>query len=282
MSFAVTGATGNLGRLVVEELLTCGVAAGQIVAIVRDPAKAADLSARGVEIRRADYTEADTWRPALAGIERLLLVSVSGAGASDAHRNVVDAAAEVGINRLVYTSILHADTSTNPLAGEHAATERLITATDIPAVFLRNAWYHEVYTRALDQFLATGEVIGSAGTGRISGAARTDFAAAAAAALVSEEAQSRTYELGGPAFTLADLAATITDVTGTQVAYRNLTAEQHTAELQASGLDAVITKYIVGTDASIAAGEMRTGSTALADLIGRTPIPLAETIRAAL
>ncbi|MEZ0365004.1 NAD(P)H-binding protein [Mycobacterium sp. pUA109] len=280
MTIAVTGASGNLGRLVVEELLAT-TPAEQVVAIVRNPAKVADLAARGVEVRRADYSDARLWRPALQGVEKLLLISVSGAGASEAHRNVIDAAGDAGVGRIAYTSILHADTSSNPLAGEHAATERLIAATGIPAVILRNAWYHELYTRMLPQYLATGEVIGSTGDGRISGAARADFATAAVTALLTEDPQSRTYELGGPAFTLADLAETITAVTGTTVAHRNLTDDAYAAELRASGMDSGTISLIVGTDASIAAGEMQTDSTDLAGLIGRVPAPLAEAIRAA-
>jgi NAD(P)H dehydrogenase (quinone) len=282
LSTAITGAAGNLGRLVIEELLASGTPAHEIVAIVRDPEKVADLATRGVEIRRGDYGDASTWRPALAGVDKLLLISVSGPGASDAHRNVIDAAADTGIERIAYTSILNADTSSNPLAGEHAATERLIAATGIPAVILRNAWYHWLYTRMLPQYLATGEVIGSTGDGRISGAARADFAAAAVTALRSQDTQSRTYELGGPGFTLTELADVITDLTGTQVRHRNLTDDAYAAELRSTGMDDTNINYIVGTDASIAAGDMFTESTALEELIGRPPTTIAEAIRAAV
>ncbi|MFF4966179.1 NAD(P)H-binding protein [Streptomyces sp. NPDC001037] len=282
MSIALTGASGQLGRLVIEELLTSGVPANEVVAIVRDPAKATAFADRGVQIRQADYADQAAWRPALEGVDRLLLISVSGAGASDAHRSVIDAAADTGVGHIAYTSILHADHTSNPLAPEHAATERLIAATGIPATMLRTAWYHELYTRMLRTYLATGEVVGSTGDGRISGAARADFAASASAVLLADDAESRTYELGGPAFTLADLAQTITAVTGTPVVNRNLTNDEHVAELRSAGMDSTSIHFVAGTDASIAAGEMETDSDALTRLIGRAPRTLAESVRQAL
>ncbi|MQY31863.1 NAD(P)H-binding protein [Nocardia aurantia] len=281
MTIAITGASGQLGRLTVDELLVAGVPADQIVAIVRDPAKVADLAERGVIVRQADYADPAAWPAALEGVDRLLLISVSGPGASTAHRSVIDAAAQVGVGHIAYTSILNADRTSNPLAPEHWKTEQLIAAGDIPFTILRNAWYHELYTRLVPDYLATGEVVGNTGEGRISGAARADFAAAAAAVLLSGGNESDTYELGGPSFTLAELAQEISAITGKDVVHRNITAEEHTAELQAAGQGAMV-GFVVGTDTSIAKGEMQTDSDALSRLIGRTPKTLAESIRAAL
>ncbi|RLP09668.1 SDR family oxidoreductase [Propionibacterium australiense] len=285
MSIALTGASGNLGRLVVEELLSRGTPADQIVAIVRNPAKIADFAAHGVTVRRGDYADPASLRAALDGVDRLLLISVSGPGASSAHRNVIDAAVDAGVGHIAYTSILNADHTTNPLAPEHYATEGLLAASGIPVTILRNAWYHELYTRLMPGYLATGEVVGSTGEGRISGAARPDFAAAAATVLLCDELPEagapRIHELGGPSFTLAELAQTLSEVAGRSIAHRNLTDAEYTAELETSGAGASA-GLVVRTDASIRAGEMHTESDDLARLVGRPLRPLAESLRLAL
>ncbi|MEW2290929.1 SDR family oxidoreductase [Streptomyces sp. NPDC047841] len=283
MTIAVTGASGQLGRLTVDELLAAGTPADQIIAIVRDPAKITDLAEQGVVVRQADYSDPDAWPAALQGVDQLLLVSISGPGASEAHRNVIDAAAQVGVGRIAYTSIVNADSSSHPLAPEHWKTEQLIAASGIPYVIFRNSWYHEVYTYRLPDYLANGEVVGATGEGRISGAARADFAAATAAVLLSEDAESKTYEFGGsPSFTLAELAHEISAVTGKTIKHRNVTAEELTAELEAAGVHPMLIEFGAAGDVAISKGAMETDSTALADLVGRDLIPLADTIRQAL
>ncbi|SDN26187.1 NAD(P)H dehydrogenase (quinone) [Actinomyces ruminicola] len=285
MLLALTGASGNLGRLVVDELLSRDVPAAQIVAIVRNPARATDLAERGLIVRRADYADPTALRAALDGVDRLLLISISGTGASAAHRNIIESAQDAGVGHIAYTSILNADHSSNPLAPEHYATERILAASGIPTTVLRNAWYHEVYTRLIPSSLASGEVVGSTGEGRISGAARADFAAAAATVLlddaVPEAGTPRIYELGGSSFTLGEFARTLSDVTGRTITHRNLTDVEYTAELEAAGAGASA-GLVVGTDASIRAGEMETDSQDLAQLVGRPLIPLAQTIRQVL
>lgn len=282
MTIALTGVSGQLGRLVVEELLHADIPADQIVAIVRDPAKVEDLAARGIQVRQGDYGRPEGWRETLRGIDRLLLISVSGAGASAAHRTVIDAAAEAGVGHLAYTSILNADRSTNPLAPEHYATERLIAASGIPHAILRNAWYHELYTRLLSEYLSTGEIAGSVGQGRISGAARGDFAAAAAAVLTADGTDSRIYELGGASFTFDDLAQILSEVAGRPIQHRSLTQEEHQAELEASGVDAGTAAFLVQNDASLRAGDMETGSRDLLELVDRPLRSLTESWRAVL
>ncbi|SNY38471.1 SDR family oxidoreductase [Paractinoplanes atraurantiacus] len=282
MTFAITGASGGLGRLTIEELLAAGTPADQIVAIVRDPAKVTDLAERGVVVRQGDYSDRAAWPAALEGVDRLLLISVSGPGASTSHSSVIDAAVQVGVGHIAYTSIVNADHSSHPLAPEHFKTEQLIAASGIPFTILRNAWYHEVYTYLLPGYLETGEVVAATGDGRISGAARADFAAVTAKVLLSEDTGSKTYELGGPSFTLAELAQVISEVTGRTIVHRDVTAEELTARLTAAGAHPMLIEFGAAGDTSIRKGEMYTDSDAFARLLGRTPKPLAESIRAAL
>lgn len=279
--FAVTGATGRLGHHVVEELLARGVPASDVVAVVRTSSKAADLAARGVQVRHGDYSAAETLPAALAGVQRLLLVSGSEPGQRVAqHTAVIEAARDAGVERLVYTSILRADTSSNPLAGEHKVTEEVLRASGLPFTLLRNSWYIENYTDQLDQYLQHGEILGAAGSGRVSAAARADYGVAAAAALLTEGTGNALHELGGPAFTLAELAATITDVTDRQVSYRDTSAEELAAALQGFGLDAGTAGFVAAIDTSIAAGDLETSSNDLAALLGRPVTPLADAVRA--
>ncbi|HLP02391.1 MAG TPA: NAD(P)H-binding protein, partial [Opitutaceae bacterium] len=181
---ALTGATGQLGRLVLEQLLAAATPADSIAALVRQPAKAAELAARGVQVRAADYDDPAALEHALAGVDKLLLISSSELGSRVAqHRNVIEAARRRGVGLLIYTSLLHADTSALDLAPEHRETEQLLKTSGLPYVILRNGWYTENYTASLPSALALGALHGSAGEGRIASAARADFAAAAAKAL---------------------------------------------------------------------------------------------------
>ena len=280
-TYAVTGATGHLGRLVVEELLARGVPASDVVAVVRTPARAADLAALGVQVREGDYSRPETLPAALRGVQRLLLVSSSEVGQRvTQHTAVIDAARDAGVERIAYTSLLKADDTTNPLAGEHLATEQALRASGVPSTALRNGWYTENYTAQLEQYLARGEVLGATGGGAISAAPRADYAAAAVAALTADDADA-VYELGGPAFTFDDLAAAISEVTGTPVTHRDVPVEQYAAALQGAGLDAGTAGFLAALDASIAHGDLQTSSDDLPRLLGRPVTPLTETLRAA-
>jgi NAD(P)H dehydrogenase (quinone) len=281
-TYAVTGASGHLGRLVVEELLARGVAAADVVAIVRTPGKVADLAERGVEVRAADYSSPETLPAAVRGVDVLLLVSGSEVGQRVAqHTAVVEAAKAEGVGRVVYTSVLRATDSDLVLAPEHRATEDVLRASGVPFTVLRNGWYTENYTERLEQYLAAGEIAGAAGEGRIAAATRQDYAEAAVAALTGEGHENAVYELGGTPFTLADLAAVITDVTGTKVVYRDLTAEDLTRELVAAGLDEGTAGFVVSLDVSTAGGALDTDSGDLATLLGRPSTPLVDAVRAA-
>ena len=281
---AVTGATGHLGRLVVTGLLEAGVPADQVVAVVRTPAKAADLAARGVQVRQADYTDEAALAAALHGVDRLLLVSGSEVGQRVAqHTNVLQAARGAGVELVVYTSAPKADDTSLPLAPEHIATERLIADFGLPAVVLRNNWYLENYDQQIRQAAETGELSGSSGEGQIAAATRADFAAATVAVLTAEDPQPGVLELGGDqAFTLAELAATVGEQTGRPVSYRDLTPEEHHSSLLAAGLPEGTAQFVVGLDQSIAQGALFTGSTALSELTGRPTTTLAEHVRGVL
>ncbi|MEV0893921.1 SDR family oxidoreductase [Promicromonospora sp. NPDC050262] len=295
-TYAVTGATGHLGRLVVEELLSRGVPAADVVAIARTPEKAADLAERGVQVREGDYDRPETLPGALAGVQRLLLVSGSEPGARvPQHTAVIDAAKAAGVERIAYTSILNADDTTNPLAGEHQATEQVLRASGVPVTLLRNGWYTENYTERLAEYLERGEIVGAVAGGKVSAAPRADYAGAAASALLADDAAGSgagsgttdgsapvvVHELGGPAFTFTELATTISDVTGTAVAYRDLSVADYAAELQQVGLDAGTAGFVAGLDASIAAGDLQTDRDDLDRLLGRPATPLADVVHAA-
>jgi NAD(P)H dehydrogenase (quinone) len=282
-TYAVTGATGHLGRLAIDALLERGTAAADVVAIVRTPAKAADLAQRGVTVRVGDYARPETLPAALADVDVLLLVSGNEVGQRVAqHAAVIDAAKRAGVARIVYTSLLRADTSQIVLAPEHKATEQLLHSAGLPFTILRNGWYLENYTAQIADHLARGTIVGAAGEGRISAATRADFAAAAAAVLIEDGHENAVYELGGPAFTLKELAAEISELSGRTVVYQDVSVAELTGILSGAGLDAGTAGFVAALDEAIARGELYTASTELSRLIGRPTTPLADVVRAAL
>ncbi|HEV2784079.1 MAG TPA: SDR family oxidoreductase [Actinophytocola sp.] len=279
----VTGASGQLGRLVIEGLLE-RVPAERIVAAVRSPEKVAELADRGVQVRRADYDEPDTLPAALAGAERLLLISGDTPGQRLAqHRAVIDAAVTAGVGAIVYTSVLHADTSPLIVAPDHKATEDSIVAAGLPYTFLRNGWYTENYEQAARTAAETGVVIGSAGDGRVASATRADYAAAAVAVLTTDGHAGRIYELSGDkAWSYTELAAEIGRIAAREVGYRNLTPDEHRAALIDAGLPEAAADVYVSFDRDIAAGALGDTPGQLSSLIGRPTTPLAETLAAVL
>jgi NAD(P)H dehydrogenase (quinone) len=281
--YAVTGATGHLGRLIIGDLIDAGVPAADITAIVRDAGKATDLAGRGVQIQVADYTQPGTLATALAGTGTLMFVSGSEAGQRlPQHRAVIDAAKAAGVTRIVYTSLLRADTSGLPLAPEHKATEELLRASGIPFTILRNSWYTENYTAQLPQYLQQGAITAAAGDGRIAAATRADYAAAAVAVLTGTGHENAVYELGGTPFTLSDLAGAVTEATGTKVIYNAVTTPELVTVLTGAGLDAGTAAFVAALDEGTARGDLDTTSTDLATLTGRPSTPLADAIKAAL
>lgn len=280
MTIAITGATGQLGRLVVEKL-KAKLPATELLALVRTPAKAADL---GITARAADYNQPETLAQSLIGVNTLLLISSSEIGQRAAqHHNVIAAAQQAGVKRIVYTSLLHADTSPLSLADEHRATEAELKASGIPFTILRNGWYTENHTGSIPGALAGGAFIGSAGEGRISSAARADFAEAAVVVLTTEGHDGKTYELAGDsAYTLSELAAEISRQTGKTIPYQNLPAADYAAALVIFGLPAGLAQAIAGWDVSAAEGALFDDRRQLAALIGRPTTPLSVVVADAL
>ena len=280
---AITGATGQLGRLVIAELLK-KTAAREVVAIVRDPAKAVDLAASGVSIRQADYNDSGTLVTAFEGVERVLLVSSNELGSRVAqHGNVIAAAKRAGAKLLAYTSVLHADRSTLGLAKEHLETEKVLASSGVPFAILRNGWYTENYTASIPTVLAHGVLAGSAGAGRISSAARRDYAEAAAAVLTGPIESGKIHELAGDeSFTLADLAAEISRQSGKSVSYQDLPEADYVALLLKAGLPAPFAELIADSSRGAGDGDLFDSGRELSGLIGRPTTTLAESVKDSL
>ncbi|GAA2944769.1 SDR family oxidoreductase [Streptomyces enissocaesilis] len=283
MSIVVTGATGQLGQLVVEGLLE-KVPADQIAAVVRNEEKAAPLAARGVQVRIADYDQPDTLTTAFHPGDKVLLISGSELGKRvPQHQAVVDAARAAGVALLAYTSILGGPKADFTLGRDHQATEEIIQDSGLPHVLLRNGFYSDDYLNGLADTLKRGRIDGNAGSGKVASATRADFAAAAVTVLTEDGHQGRTYELSGDtAWTFTDLAAEISRRSATEVTYNNLApAERRTALLQA-GLPEAIADLLVDIDDAIARGLLADASGDLSRLIGRPTTPITETIANAL
>lgn len=279
---AITAATGQLGRLVLDALLARGVPATDLVAAVRDPAKATDLAALGVQVRHADYTQPDTLRTAFSGVDQVLLISSPEAGARlTQHRNAVEAAQAAGVGRLVYTSILHAHGTKVGLAAEHEATEDLITASGLPHAFLRNGWYTENYTSQVATQVQHGAILGATAGAGVGLATRRDYAEAAAAVLTDPTATGA-YELAGPDVTLAAYAAEVARQSGKQVTSVDLSQADYEQALLGAGLPAPVAAMLADADAGIARGDLSDASGTLERLLGRPATPLADAVSAAL
>ncbi|MGW3206496.1 NAD(P)H-binding protein [Streptomyces sp. NPDC001135] len=282
MSIVVTGATGHLGRHVVEQLLE-KVPAEQVTAVVRDEAKAADFAARGVKLAVADYNAPETFDGLFAAGDKVLLISGNefDKGRVRQHRVVIDAAKAAGAALLAYTSA--PGTLTAALADDHRATEQALLASGLPYTLLRNGWYHENYTENLAPVLVHGAVVQAAGEGRVSSAARADYAAAAVAVLTGEGHENTTYELGGDeAWGFAEYAAELSRQTGKEITYTPVSVEAFTGVLTGAGLPGPLAAVLAGVDASVEKGELVISSGDLSRLIGRPTTPLAEAVTAAL
>jgi NAD(P)H dehydrogenase (quinone) len=282
MSIVVTGATGHLGRLAVEALVERGVPAADVVATGRRTETLTDLAERGVVVRTADYDDEASLEEALAGADRLLLVSGSEVGQRvRQHGNAIAAARAAGVGFIAYTSIAHADTSTLLLAEEHRATEQLLAEAGVPHALLRNSWYTENYTAQLPVYLEHG-IAGAAGDGAVSAATRADYAAAAAAVVATDGHAGAVYELGGAPFTMAELAQVVSAATGRTVTYTGLPVEQYQRVLVAAGLPEPAAAVFADGDRGVAAGELLVEGDDLARLLGRAPTSLPEAVAAAV
>ena len=282
MSIVVTGATGQLGHLVVEALLDRGVPASEITAVARSTDKLADLADRGVAVMAADYTDPASLDAAFAGADSVLLVSSNDFNDRPGqHRNAIDAAKRAGVSRLVYTSGPKATTSSVLLLADHGTTENYLQESGLPSTALRNGWYVENYTAQWPTYREHG-MVGSAGEGRVSLAPRSDFAEAAAVVLTTDGHEGKVYELGGEAVTLTELAAVFSDATGTKVEYTDVPVEALVGILEGAGLPAPLATVFADVDRGIAAGELFVDPADLEELLGRPATPVAEAVRSAL
>ncbi|MFB7248663.1 SDR family oxidoreductase [Streptomyces populi] len=282
MSIVVTGATGHLGRHVVEQLLE-KVPAEQITAVVRDESKAADLAARGVRLAVADYNTPETFDGLFAAGDKVLLISGNefDKGRVQQHRVVIEAAKAAGVSLLAYTSAPGGLTAA--LADDHRATEEVLLSSGLPYSLLRNGWYHENYTENLAPVLAHDAVVQAAGTGRIASASRADYAAAAVAVLTGEGHENTTYELSGDeAWGFAEYAAELSRQTGKEIVYNSVSPEVFASILTGAGLPEAFAGILAGVDVSIEKGELAATPGDLSRLTGRPTTPIAESVAAAL
>ncbi|MEV7003943.1 SDR family oxidoreductase [Streptomyces sp. NPDC093982] len=282
MSIVVTGATGHLGRHVVEQLLE-KVPADQVTAVVRTPEKVADLAERGVKIAVADYNAPETFDGLFAAGDKVLLISGSEVGNDRVgqHKVVIDAAKAAGVALLAYTSA--PGSLTAALADDHRGTEKALLESGLPYALLRNGWYHENYTENLAPVLQYNAVTHAAGEGRVSSASRADYAAAAVAVLTGEGHENKTYELGGDvAWSLAEYAAELSRQTGKEIADNAVSTDALVGILTGAGVPEPFAVILAGVDASIEKGELVVDSGDLSRLAGRPTTPLAEAIAAGL
>ncbi|POP41060.1 NAD(P)-dependent oxidoreductase [Superficieibacter electus] len=280
---AITGATGHLGQLVINDLLKT-VAANRLVAIVRNPAKAQALQQQGIIVRQADYRDQAAFTAALEGVEKLLLISSSEVGQrATQHQNVINAAVAAGVKFIAYTSLLHADKSPLGLHVEHVVTEKALAASGIPYALLRNGWYSENYLASAPAALEHGVFIGAAGEGKIAAATRADYAAAAAKVIREEGHAGKVYELAGDnAWTLSQLSAELSKQSGKNVVYQNLSEADFAAALKGVGLPAALADMLADSDTGASKGGLFDDSHTLSRLIGRPTTTLAESVKAIL
>jgi len=278
MTIALTGATGSLGRLVVDSLLASG---DTPIAIVRDAAKASDIAAKGVEVRVADYSDPVALRSAFEGVDTLLLISGNQVGQRiQQHQNAIDAAESAGVGRVVYTSAPKATESTLVLAPEHKATEEYLTASGLNYTILRNNWYNENYFQQVDAVRETGVLVAAAGDGKVASASRKDFAEAAARVLVTDDHDRQVYELtGDTAWDYDEFASVLSDVTGREVVYKPVEAPALVQTLVEAGLEEGTAQFVAALDNNIAEGTIADTDPALSRLIGRPTTTLLETLQ---
>lgn len=285
IKYLVTGASGQLGALVIDALLA-RVPAEEVGALVRRSEAAAPLEAKGVSVRIASYDDAAALEKAFTGVERLLLISSSEVGQRAAqHGRVIEAAKTSGVGFIAYTSILNADSSPlTVLPSEHVETETALAASGLPYALLRNGWYTENYVMGAGAALEHGALIGAAGEGRISSAARKDYAEAAAAVLTGDLPESGTiYELAGDdSYTLAEFAAALSEAAGKTVPYVNMSEAEYAAALTGAGLPGPLAEMLADSDRGASEGGLFSEDKTLSTLIGRPTTPWRETLKAGL
>ncbi|MBM7505876.1 SDR family oxidoreductase [Agromyces aurantiacus] len=281
MTILVTAASGRLGRLVIDALLTRGASPADLVAGARDTTKLADVARRGIRVVELDYTRPETIAPAVAGVDSMLLVSGTDFGNRvPQHRAVIEAAKAAGVAKLAYTSGPKADTSEHVLMPEHRGTEQAIAEVGVPAVLLRNNWYTENYEQDVAIAASTGVIAAATGTGRVASAPRRDYAEAAAVVLLEDGHVGNVYELGGDEpWTFAELAAAASEVLERDVEFVAQSPSERVASLIAAGLDEGTAGFVAAIDEGIARGDLAGSDGTLSRLIGRPTTPLVDALR---
>ncbi|WP_427136419.1 SDR family oxidoreductase [Pseudarthrobacter sp. S9] len=285
MSIVITGATGQLGRHVVEALLERNVPAEEIVATGRSIEKLADFAARGVQVKSMDYDDPASVAAALTGARKVLLISSSEVGKNRPaqHRTVIEAAKAEGVDLLAYTSNANADANKTLLGKDHKATEAILAEAGVPFTLLRNGYYFENWTDQIEGTLVQGALVGSAGDGRVNAATRADYAEAAATVLLADDQAGKVYELGGDvAFTVTDLAAEISAAAGKTIVYRDLPAPEYVAMLVGVGVPEAFAEILADSDLGLARGDLLVAGEDLRTLIGRPTTTLTEAVRSAV
>ena len=285
-SIFVTGAAGQLGRLVIKHLLARGVAPDRIIAGTRSPEKLADFAAAGIEVRKADFEDLPGLTEAFSGAGTVLIISTDALDGTDTrlkqHRHAVSAAVAANVKRLAYTSLPNPDSSLLTFAHDHLGTEQAIKATGLPYVFFRNSWYQENLLRALPNALKSGQWHSAAEGGRTSYIAREDIAEAMAAALDTSSLESKTYTLtGSESLAVEDIARLASEVTGKPLSVVRVTDGQFAKGLSAAGVPEIFVSVLVSAEAEMRAGNLSIVTDHVESLIARAPRRLAEYLKEA-
>jgi NAD(P)H dehydrogenase (quinone) len=281
-TYAVTGATGKLGRLVLDEMLE-KVSPGDLVALARDPAALTDYAAKGVQVRRADYDDPASLEAALKGVDRVLLISGNAVGQRGRqHGNVIEAAKKKGATYHSYTSVLNARASRLALAPEHKETEEILEQSGLNHDVLRMPWYSDNYVAGLAPAIEAGAIYGAAGNGRLSTASRADLAAGAAAALVNGKGGDIYEFAGDESWTMEDFAREVSKHSGKDVKYVNQSEDEYARTLEGAGLPPPVAKLLASTSYLAGFGELYNDERQLSRLSGRPTTPIGESIRQAL
>jgi NAD(P)H dehydrogenase (quinone) len=278
----VTGAAGHLGQRVIANLITTHkIPASRIVATTRDPGKLAALTAQGVKVRKADFEDPASLATALAGVDRMLLISTDALDRPGRrlaqHQAAIEAAKKAGVQHIAYTSMPNPDDSLVSFAPDHWGTEQALLASGLAWTILRNSWYMENLFMSLPNTLATGKWFTATGNGRIAHISREDCARAAAAALASESTPNARYDIAGSqAHTTAEIAALASAVFGKPVEVVQVTDDELAQGLQAAGVPAGFIPMLVSFDANTRAGKFDIRSNAVEKLTGKAPQALRD------
>ena len=274
----VTGATGHLGRAVVDGLLA-RVPASRLVGSVRDPAKATALVERGVQVRAGDFGHPDELAAAFTGAEQVLVISVDRLGEEGRrlHRAAIEAARAAGARRVLYTS--HMGTHAHSVFGDHFAAEAVLAEGGLPFTSLRNGFYGESALQLIGRGFETGE-IRAPEDGPVSWTARADLAEAASIVLAREgRLDGVTPPLtAGEAFTMAELAAVASDLTGREIKRVTLTDTAYRDEKLAQGAPAPMVDLLLAMYRDARRGDFAATDPTLEALLGRRPLTMRDTL----